>query len=249
MKCIMYGLMLSGISLLSACRSTSLLTATFESDAVGALPSKVLPGPPTGDSVSYNAVIHPRLRVQPSTVSPGQKALVLSRATLGSDATAHNQWLSFKGIRSNYTQTIWYYWTATLGPVGGNMIIDVNGIESLWVTRLKINPEGRISLVQDPGSVNKDLFLGVLNQQRPHSVIITLNAMARTFNLLILGVNTETGRVERLNIPVLAGTDPDRDLDFQRHSIAFEYAIDDVSANPAATYVIESVNINRRRPD
>ncbi len=160
MKRIMYGLMLSGISLLSACRSTSLLTATFEADAIGALPGKVLPGPPTGDSLSYKAVIHPRLRVLASTASPGQKALVLSQATLGSDATAHNQWLTFKGIRSDYTQTIWYYWTATLGPVGGNMVIDVNGIESLWVTRIKINPEGRISLVQDPGSVNGDLALG-----------------------------------------------------------------------------------------
>ena len=129
------------------------------------------------------------------------------------------------------------------------MVIDVNGIQSLWVTRLKINTAGRISLVQDPGSVNGDLALGTLNRQRPHSVIITLNDLARTFNLLILGTNEGTGRVERLNIPVLAGTDPDRDFDFQRHSIAFEYAVDDSSPNPAATYGIESVNINRRQPD
>lgn len=242
-------LIIAGIVLIAACRSTALLTATFEDDTVGALPAHALPGPPAGDSLSYHPVVNPRLRVQASTTTSGTKALVYSQALLGSDATAHNQWISFKGIRSDYTQTIWYYWTARQGAVGGNLIIDVNGTQSLWVTRLKISGSGRVSLVQDVGDRNRDTFLGTLNRQQAHSFIITLNPMARTFNLSIFGTTEGGGRIQRLNIPVLSGTDPSRDFDAQRHSISFEYDIYDSGANPAATYEIESVNINRRQPD
>ncbi len=248
MKHVCKLLAIAGIALVSACRSTALLTATFEDDTIGALPSHALPGPPTGDSLKYDPVINPRLRVQPSTITAGRKALVYSKASVGGGATAHNQWLTFNGIRSDYTQTIWYYWTAKLGSVGSSMIIDVNGTQSLWVARFKIDPAGRFILVRDIASEQGDEVIATLNRQRAHSIIITLNAMARTYNLSIFGSNTG-GAVQRLNVPVLFGTDPSRDFDAQRHSISFEYNVYDGGVDPAVTYEIESVNINRRQPD
>src|SRR5919199_1240567 len=99
---------------LTSCRTTSLLTATFESDALGALPTKPLPGNPVGDSVVYQSVSNSRLRVQNSPITTGQKALFYSQAPLTGSVTAFNQWLSFKGIRSDYNQTIWFHWTGKL---------------------------------------------------------------------------------------------------------------------------------------
>ena len=63
------------VSLLGwSCKSSKILTATFEGDPVNGLPAKNLPGDPSGDAIEYHDAIQPRLKVQNSTIA-GSKAL------------------------------------------------------------------------------------------------------------------------------------------------------------------------------
>ena len=92
--------------LLTSCKTTAVLTETFESDVVGGLPVMNIPGAPTGDQVVYEPVLTPRIKVTTSNNSAGQKALTFSQAA-ASGLTAHNQFLSFRGISSDFTQPLW----------------------------------------------------------------------------------------------------------------------------------------------
>ncbi|MGC3944405.1 MAG: hypothetical protein QM762_07795 [Chryseolinea sp.] len=58
----------------TSCKTTTLLNATFEEDAVGSSPNKTLPGDPAGDELLYVTEMEPRLKVQNSPIA-GSKAL------------------------------------------------------------------------------------------------------------------------------------------------------------------------------
>ncbi|QJW90807.1 hypothetical protein HNV11_16200 [Spirosoma taeanense] len=229
----------------TGCRTTKLLNATFESDAIGSLPAKDAAGAPAGDSVSYESVSHPRLRVQASSVKAGQKALFYSQAALTGSVTTFNQWLQFKGIRSNYAQTIWFYWTAKLNFNSGNLLIDIQGMQALWAARLKILNNGQVQLIRNVASEQNNETLGTLNRQITHTIFLTLNPQARTYNLTILGTQDGTP-ITRLDIPVLGIPNPEFDSDVQRPSISFRYQ--EATIDPAGAYILEEVFINRRQP-
>lgn len=231
---------------LTSCRTTRLLNATFESDALGGLPTKSLPGDPVGDSVAYQPVSNPRLQVQNSPITSGRKALFFSQAPLTGTVTAFNQWLSFKGIPSNYDQTIWFYWTGKLNFDSGNLLIDIQGIQSLWVARLKIFGNGEVWLIRDVANEQNHDVLGTLNRQAAHSFIFTLNPQARTFNILLTGAQGRSP-ITRTNLPVIAVPNPAFSYDFERPSISFRY--ENASVNPESAYIFEDVYISRKQPD
>ncbi|MBO0930025.1 hypothetical protein [Fibrella aquatilis] len=230
---------------LSACRTTNLLVATFEGDAIGTAPTKDLPGAPVGDSVAYKAIISPWLRVQTSTFTPGQKALVFTNMNSRGEVRVFDSWLNFKGIRSTYDQTTWFYWTAKLGPVVGEMTIDVQGIQSLWVTRFRIMTDGRLMLVRDVGNENTSQLIGTLNNQTAHTIIISLSPQARTFDLSVFGAR-ERRIINLTNMPVLFGSNPQADYEFERPSIHFSYSGQFIYQS---SYVFEDVFISKRRPN
>ncbi|MCF0054156.1 hypothetical protein [Dyadobacter sp. CY356] len=65
---------------ITSCKTTAVLTETFESDVVGSLPIKDIPGDPVGDEVIYETVLNPRLRITTSANNAGEKALTFSQA-------------------------------------------------------------------------------------------------------------------------------------------------------------------------
>src|SRR5688572_33338138 len=96
------------VSLLGwSCKSSKILKATFEGDPVNGLPAKNLPGDPSGDAIEYHDAIQPRLEVQNSTIA-GSKALNFTYNAINNPPTLSAQWLSFKGIGTNLTETLWF---------------------------------------------------------------------------------------------------------------------------------------------
>ena len=65
----------------TASSCSTLLKATFESDAIGSPPAADLPGSPSGDIIEFNAAMTPQLKVQNSAIS-GDKALFYSNAAV-----------------------------------------------------------------------------------------------------------------------------------------------------------------------
>ena len=57
-----------------SCKSSAILTASFESDAINSAPATDLPGDPSGDVIQFHADMTPQLKVQSSTIA-GSKAL------------------------------------------------------------------------------------------------------------------------------------------------------------------------------
>lgn len=231
---------------LSSCKSTFLLKEDFAGDVVGNTPIKNIPGDPAGDSVAYTSVISPRLSIQSSTVSAGRKALVFSEASI-TGTTAFNQWLSFKGIVSDYSQPIWFYWTAKQRSSQGEILIDIMGVQGLWVTRLKIRPNGQLVRIIDIATEQTVDVLGTLNPQQTHTIIISLQPTARKYNITVFGT-TGSSSVTRTNLDVLTQPNPGGPVfSFQKPSINFRYQNESFTPTPA--YIFEGVDISRKKPD
>ena len=95
---------IAALSLFASCKSTAILSANFESDAVGGLPVKNLPGNPVGDSVNCDPVLQPRIKI---VASGSEKALSFTQVNTP-DLTAHNQFISFKGIPTGFAKPMWF---------------------------------------------------------------------------------------------------------------------------------------------
>jgi hypothetical protein len=230
---------------LSSCRSTYLLKENFSGDAIGSLPLHYIPGDPAGDSVSYTSVIHPRLGIQASSVTSGGKSLVFSEAPITGE-TAFNQWLAFKGTVSDYAQPIWFYWTAKQRNSQGQLMIDIQGVQGLWVARLRILPDGQLVRTTNVGTGAREV-LGHFNATQTHTIIISLRPAARTYNITVFGTREGTAS-NRSNVPVLTEPSPSRPVfDFEKPAIYLRYENESFNANPA--YIFESVYITRKQPD
>lgn len=231
----------------SSCRSTFLLQEDFRGDVVGNRPIKSVPGDPAGDSVSYTSVLNPRLLIQASVVSTGRKALVFSETSIPG-ATAFNQWLSFKGIVSDYSQPIWFYWTAKQRSSQTDILIDIMGVQGLWVTRLKIRPNGQLVRVINFANEQSVDVLGTFNPQQAHTIIISLQPTARKYNITVFGLNGSATSGNRTNLDVFSAPNPTASMySSARPSIHFRYM--DAAFSPTPAYVFEGVYITRKQPD
>ncbi|WP_080240689.1 hypothetical protein [Spirosoma rigui] len=231
---------------LASCKSTFLLKENFSGDSVGSDPIKNIPGDPAGDSVSYTSVLSPRLTVQSSTVTTGQKALVFSEASIPG-ATSFNQWLSFKGIVSDYSQPIWFYWTAKQRASQSDILIDIMGVQGLWVTRFKIRHNGQLVRIIDYATEQTVDVLGTFDPQQVHTIIISLQPTARKYNITVFGLR-ESNSATRTNLNVLTQPNPSGPVfSFEKPSINFRYLDGGFSA--ASAYILEGVYITRKKPN
>lgn len=244
-RVLLITLLLVVATLFSACKTTYLLKEDFSGDVIGTRPLKNIPGDPAGDSVAYTSVINPRLAVQASTVSSGRKALVFSEASISGE-TAFNQWLSFKGVVSDYQQPIWFYWTGKQRNAIGELLIDIQGVQGLWVTRLKIMPDGRLIRITNVATGVGDV-LGQFTTDQTHTIIISLQPAARRYNITVFGTR-EGSDSNRKNVAVIAEPNPMGPVfNSAKPSINFRYQNESFTSTPA--YVFESVYISRKQPD
>ncbi|WP_128544431.1 hypothetical protein [Larkinella soli] len=229
-----------GCFLLSSCRSSAILTSKFESDSVGSLPNKTLPGDPAGDEITYSSQLEPRLRVAASA-SPGQKALQFSQSP-ASGLNAQNQWVGFRGTSTDFVQTIWYFYTATLQGAGGGLTVDVTDGSAGMIARMFIRSDGQVSLMRSFDGSTPPQVLGTLPTGVSHTVFFTVNLSTNRLNVSIL---KSGGNLIANDVPVLLGSglayaNPARPM------ISFRY---DEGFSDGRRYDLEEVFITRKQPN
>lgn len=224
---------------LTSCKTTAILNETFESDVVGGLPVMNIPGAPTGDQVIYEPVLVPRIKVTTSSNSAGQKALTFSQAVT-TGLTAHNQFLSFIGISTNFTQPLWFFYTATIYGDGADLMMDITDGAAGMIARMYISNSGDVSLVKSlPGEkeVIGNVPLGVI-----HTVVVALDMNKKTYNLSII---KSGGNIVVKNRPIIL-ENPLAYANPAHPQISFRF---DANNFETRKYVIESVNISRKQPE
>ncbi|CAG5004501.1 hypothetical protein DYBT9275_03383 [Dyadobacter sp. CECT 9275] len=238
MKKVEISLMVIGIVLLFfSCKTNAILTSNFESEVIGSLPAKDIPGTPDGDMISYFPELEPRLRI----VAPasGSKALQFNMSP-ASGLTAHNQWLSFRGISTNFAETLWFTYTAVHSGMGGELAIDYADGSAGTIARMYIGDNGDVRLVRDFATSESEL-IGNVPPGVSHTVILTLNMNSGTFNLSILkeggNITVKDHRVILENILHYANP--------AKPSVNFRF---DDGESMERKYVLESVIISRKEP-
>ena len=224
------------VSLLGwSCKSSKILTATFEGDPINGLPAKNLPGDPSGDAIGYHDDIQPRLKVQNSTIS-GSKALIFTFNPLpnpNDPPTLSQQYLSFKGIDTDLTETIWF--THTGQNNGAAMLITVSdGPHSF--AQMRISPNGSVALADDFTNVIGSVGNGV------HTVVFTVTASTLKYNVTVF---PESGpAITAENKPMIT----DNPLYFNNPAHPMLGFLHQGSVPNGNSYAIGSVTISRKKP-
>jgi hypothetical protein len=228
--------LLIGATIMS-CKTSAILSSNFESETIGNLPAKNIPGDPSGDAIDYSSELEPRIKVTASA-SAGEKALTFSEISTPG-LTAHNQFLTFKGISTDFTQPMWFLFTATHSGTGERIMIDITDGSAALISRMYIDQSGNLSLVTAlPGTEQAvgNIGAGVL-----HTIIVSLNLTQKKYNVTVL---KSGGNITLTDKPVLV----DNILAYAnpaRPSLHFRF---ESGASPDRKYVLESVSITKKRP-
>jgi hypothetical protein len=226
------------VSLLGwSCKSSKILTATFEGDPVNGLPAKNLPGDPSGDAIEYHDAIQPRLKVQNSTIA-GAKALNFTFNPINNPPTLSAQWLSFKGIGTDLTETIWL--THTGQNNGATVLIDVTDGHAHIIARMRISPNGDVGLAQniqdDYTNVIGNVGVGV------HTVVFTVTTSSLKYNVTVF---PESGpAITEENNPMITNNP----LYFNNPAHPMLSFLHQGSVPNGNSYAIGSVSISRKKP-
>ena len=152
------------------------------------MPAKNLVGAPSGDSIVYIDAIEPRLSVQNSTLS-GYKALYFAQIpvdTLPPDAC---QWLSFKGIGTDLTQTLEFSFTGKNN--GADMSIELGDGDGHPMARMRIEGSGAVHDSYGViGNVGSD----------PHTIVFTMFTSSLKYNVTIIKAS---GTINAENKPMI----------------------------------------------
>lgn len=219
--------------LTSSC--SEILNATFDEDAVGGPPVTDLPGSPSGDVLQFNSAMQPQLRVQNSDIS-GSKALHYTAVAINNPPPVSDQWISFKGIGTDLTETVWFRHTAENS--GSTVLIDVSDGHVHLMARMRITSDGEVGLSTAINDNYSDV-IGTLGSG-VHTVIFTTFPSTLRYNVTIIqsaGRTITATNKRMITDNVLSFNNPAHPMLSFLHS--------GFSGN---TYAIGSVSISRREP-
>lgn len=219
---------------------TNKLTATFESDTIGSVPDKTLPGNPSGDAISYIPEIETQLEVIASPANPSEKALEYQSVSPSGSTSGHSSWLGFRATSTNFAKPVTFIWTArknfTIG--GPDLYIDCSDGSGVVAARIKILNNGNVILVDDIVSDNGN-NIGSLPNNQKHTFMVTVDLPNEVYNISILresgGAITNNGHT-LLTENIALYHNP------ANPSVSFKYDVFTASQQ----YVIEEVFINRK---
>lgn len=229
-------------SILFSCKTTTLLNATFEADAVGAHPATNLPGEPTGDVIQYAAPLATQLIIGNSLVpsSGTTKALYFTNAPTTADALS--LWASFKGTATDLTNPIWVYYNAKNTGAIVPVMIDITDGSVNLIARMRIDANGDISLARNITDIYTDLIgnIGTLG----HTIFFTLNFASLRYNVTVLKEQgASITALDKLMITQNA-------LQFANPAHpSISYSYQNASRNVNQKYIIEDIHITKKIPD
>lgn len=221
-----------------SCKTNKILTADFESDALNSPPTKNLPGAPTGDEITYNDAIVPRLKVMSSTLA-GAKSLHYIDNSISSSISGHARWLAFKGIGTNLTQTLWFVYTGQIH--GKGVTVDISDGSANTMGRLVITNSGDVSVVHSFEPEAPHHTMGNIGSG-PHTVVFTVNASGLSYNVTIFRDNGTALTAE--NQPMIT-TDALLFSNPARPTLSFLLM---ETSGSGSYYEIGSVTISKKKP-
>jgi len=221
-----------------SCKTSTILEATFEGDAVNNPPATDLPGAPSGDVIQYHNDMTPQLKVQNSTIA-GSKALHLTNVSLP-DIPIHNRWLSFRGIGTDLTKTIWVTHTGQNTDASQDMHVLLSDGYAHLILGMLIASDGQVALAKNSTDPYTDV-LGNIGSQT-HTIIFTISASTLKYNVTILTPSGPTITVE--NKPMIT----DNQLGFNNPAHPMLSIRHSEPSNPSHTYAIGSVLISKKKP-
>ncbi|REA62359.1 hypothetical protein DSL64_08840 [Dyadobacter luteus] len=222
-----------------SCKTTSILRTNFNASEIGVTPAHDLPGAPSGDRVDFNDALIPGLKIRQWNTS-GTKGLEYSQVNTG-DLSGHYTWLSFRGISTNFAETIWYIYSARHNSSSGDILTDLTDGSGVPIARMRITSSGAVSLISGDWTTSR--VIGNIPPGAVHSVIFTVLASQLKYNLLITSPGREPIKVT--NEPMMTTSA----LNFHNPanpSISFQHS--DRSGQDSK-YTIESISISRKDPN
>lgn len=221
-----------------SCKTTSILRTNFNTSAIGSTPAHDLPGDPSGDRVDFHDALAPGLKIREWNTS-GKKGLEYSSVNTG-DISGHYTWLSFRGISTNFAETIWYIYSAKYNSTSGDILTDLTDGSGTPIARMRITSSGSVSLTSGDWTTSR--VIGNIPPGAVHSVIFTVLASQLKYNLLITSPGSDAIRVT--NEPMMTTSA----LNFHNPanpSIAFQHGD---RSGQGSKYTIESISISRNDP-
>ncbi|GEM_PF-1550769 len=177
---------LMGVLLLSNC--TSILTAKFESDAIGSDPNKNLPGDPTGDELDYVNGITNQFEVVATPGTPSQKSLeMLNISPSGNNIPGTDLWFSYMGKSTNFTNPMTFTWTG-INDFSSNtpfLLVSISDGQSVEAARIRFEGNGDVILIDDLAGTDKT-NIGSINDGERYTVLLTVRLADGVFNISIL---------------------------------------------------------------
>jgi hypothetical protein len=173
------------LGLLSSC--TNKLTAKFESDTLGSLPDKTLPGSPSGDAISYAAEIETQLEVIASPSNSAQKSLEYKSVAPSGSIGGHSSWLGFRATSTNFAKAITFVWTAQKNfNVGGpDLYIDCSDGSGVVAARIVLRKNGDVFLVDDIAA-NTGNNIGSIPNNETHTFLVTVDLPNEIYNISVI---------------------------------------------------------------
>lgn len=219
---------------------TSILTAKFESDTVGSLPDKTLPGNPSGDEITFISEIEGQLEVVSSTASGSSKALQYKGNSISSSVSGHSAWLGFKAKSSNFAKPVTFLWSArrNFPSSGADLFVDISDGSGILAARIKISHDGTVSLISDLVS-GAGIDIGTLPNTEQHTFTVTVDLSKGSYNI---GILKSSGNINRSDVPLITSNiasfhNP------ARPTVSFKYG----HYISSFTYIIDEVFINRKK--
>jgi len=223
---------------MTSCKTTTLLNASFEADAVGSSPNKTLPGDPSGDELAYVTEMEPRLKVQNSPIA-GSKALHFSLAAI-SDISGHQKGISFKGKSTDLTETVWFMLSGqNTNATSNDVYMDLSDGSAHPIARLTIKPDGEVELTND-NTYATSTNIGNVGSQ-VHTIIFTTHAGTLKYNVTII---KETGPAITVENRNMLTTNATSFVNPARPTIS----VSNQGVSGAQIYAIGNVSISKKKP-
>lgn len=235
-KLSVYLLAVVASSLMLSCKSSTILTASFEGDAINSPPATNLPGNPTGDVIEYHAAVEPQLKVQNSTIS-GSKALHYTNVPINNPPPLASRWVAFKGIGADLTETLWFLHTGD--NIGATISIDASDGHGHLMARMRIASSGEVGLATNIADSYSDIIGNV--GSGAHTVVFTMFPATLKYNVTIIKASGPAITAE--NKPMIT----DNVLSFNNPAHPTLSFLN--SEGSGGTYAIGSVTITRKDPN
>ncbi|HEX5170978.1 MAG TPA: hypothetical protein VFW11_17505 [Cyclobacteriaceae bacterium] len=188
------------VTLFAFSNCTSLLSAKFESDTIGNLPNKTLPGNPSGDEILYVAAIETQLEIIATPGSTSNKSLEYQGNSPSGDVSGHSSWVTFKSKSSNFAKPVTFTWAGRIASLTAeSLYIDLSDGSGVVAARIRILDDGTVRLVNDIVTGN-GTDIGSIGDNVAHTFIVTVNLQTATYNVSVF---KSGGNLERLNVPLL----------------------------------------------